>query len=115
MGTYLTLATATAGRTGTGAGGRAANVPAWAAGLGADARFVGKRGDDPAGALVAGELAGRGVTVLGPTPAGRNGIVLSLVGADGDRSMATDRGVAPTPTAAEVKPPRVYRRGHLHP
>ncbi len=45
----------------TGAGGQAANVAAWARDLGAEARFVGKRGDDTAGELVTRELAGRGV------------------------------------------------------
>jgi len=39
-----------------GAGGQAANVAAWAAELGADARCIAKRGDDPAGELVAREL-----------------------------------------------------------
>jgi ribokinase len=78
----------------TGAGGQAANVAAWAADLGAEARFVGKRGDDAAGELVAAELRGRGVDVVGPAQ-GRNGIVVSLVAADGDRTMASDRGVAP--------------------
>src|SRR5581483_7676400 len=43
----------------TGAGGQAANVAAWAAALGAEARCVCKRGDDPAGTLVAAELEAR--------------------------------------------------------
>jgi sugar/nucleoside kinase (ribokinase family) len=110
----LERGTDTVARTRTGAGGQAANVAAWAAALGAEARFVGKRGDDPAGALVAGELTGRGVTVLGPTPAGRNGIVVSLVGADGDRSMATDRGVAPTLRAEELDARWFDGCRHLH-
>lgn len=87
----------------TGAGGQAANVAAWAASLGADARFVGKRGEDPAGALAAAELSSRGVTVLGPVALGRNGVVVSLVGPDGDRSMASDRGVAPALSADELE------------
>ena len=40
----------------TGAGGQSANVAAWAASLGAEARFVGKRGDDAAGTLAANEF-----------------------------------------------------------
>jgi ribokinase len=87
----------------TGAGGQAANVAAWAASLGADARFVGKRGEDPAGALAAAELSSRGVTVLGPVALGRNGVVVSLVGRDGDRAMASDRGVAPELSADELE------------
>jgi sugar/nucleoside kinase (ribokinase family) len=75
-----------------GPGGQAANVAAWAAALGAEARFVGKRGDDAAGVVVARELAARGVDVSGPA-GGRNGVVVSIA-ASGDRTMASDRGVA---------------------
>jgi sugar/nucleoside kinase (ribokinase family) len=106
--------TDTSAVTRTGAGGQAANVAAWAAELGAEARFVGKRGDDPAGALVGGELAARGVTVVGPEPAGRNGIVVSLVRPDGERAMATDRGVAPTLDADELEPTWFDGCTHLH-
>jgi sugar/nucleoside kinase (ribokinase family) len=78
-----------------GAGGQAANVAAWAAALGAGARFIGKRATDTAGELVAAELAAYGVEVLGPAIEGRNGVVVSLVEADGSRTMVSDRGVAP--------------------
>jgi len=83
-------------RTRTGAGGQAANVAAWAAALGASARCIAKRGDDAAGELVARELTGRGVELAGPVGAGPTGVIVSIVGADGDRSMASDRGVAPS-------------------
>jgi ribokinase len=98
----------------TGAGGQAANVAAWAAALGAEARFVGKRGDDPAAALAAAELVRRGVSVFGPVALGRNGVVVAIVGRDGDRAMATDRGVAPTLSAEELD--RAWFDGctHLH-
>jgi sugar/nucleoside kinase (ribokinase family) len=98
----------------TGAGGQAANVAAWAASLGAESRFVGKRGDDPAAALAAAELSRRGVAVHGPVAVGRNGIVVSLVDRSGDRAMATDRGVAPTFSADELD--RAWFDGctHLH-
>jgi ribokinase len=78
-----------------GAGGQAANVAAWAAALGEPARFIGKRADDAAGRLVAEEIRARGVELVGPVVHGRNGVVVSLVGPDGDRTMASDRGVAP--------------------
>jgi sugar/nucleoside kinase (ribokinase family) len=78
-----------------GAGGQAANVAAWATELGADARCIAKRGDDPAGELVARELDARGVDVVGPVGEGDTGVVVSIVDA-GDRSLASDRGVAPT-------------------
>jgi sugar/nucleoside kinase (ribokinase family) len=87
----------------TGAGGQAANVAAWASALGAQARLVTRRGDDAAGALVAAELAGHGVEVAGPA-AGRTGVVVSLVGRDGERTMASDRGSAPELSADDLDP-----------
>jgi sugar/nucleoside kinase (ribokinase family) len=84
-----------------GAGGQAANVAAWAAELGADARCIAKRGDDPAGELVARELAERGVELVGPTADGATGVVVSIV-RDGDRSLASDRGVAPSLAPEEL-------------
>ncbi len=87
----------------TGAGGQSANVAAWAASLGATARFIGKRALDAAGELAAAELASRGVEVLGPTVSGRNGVVVSLVGPDGARTMLSDRGVAPDLRAEELE------------
>jgi ribokinase len=86
-----------------GAGGQAANVAAWAVELGAEARFVGKRADDAAGRLVDEQLRARGVDVVGPVVPGRNGVVVSLVGPDGDRTMASDRGVAPELESAEIE------------
>ena len=84
-----------------GAGGQAANVAAWAVELGAEARCISKRGDDPAGELVARELAARGVELVGPSAAGPTGVVVSLVG-DGDRALASDRGIAPSLTPEEL-------------
>ncbi len=78
-----------------GAGGQAANVAAWAAELGAEARCIAKRGDDPTGELVARELGARGVELVGPIAEGETGVVVSVVHA-GDRSLASDRGVAPS-------------------
>jgi ribokinase len=79
-----------------GAGGQAANVAAWAVALGADGRCIAKRGDDPTGELVVRELVERGVEVLGPVVEGATGVVVSVVGGDGDRALASDRGVAPS-------------------
>jgi sugar/nucleoside kinase (ribokinase family) len=89
-------------RTQTGAGGQAANVAAWASSLGAQARCIAKRGDDAAGELVARELAAHGVELVGPVAQGPTGVVVSLVEA-GERSMASDRGVAPTLEAGELE------------
>jgi ribokinase len=85
-----------------GAGGQAANVAAWAVELGAAARCIAKRGDDPIGELVGRELAGRGVELVGPVAAGPTGVVVSIVH-DGDRSLASDRGVAPSFAPEEVE------------
>jgi ribokinase len=82
------------------AGGQAANVAAWASELGADARFVGRRGDDAAGEIVTRTLSSRGVEVVGPV-AGRTGVVVSIA-AGGDRTMASDRGSAPDLTVQDL-------------
>src|SRR5256885_12131236 len=74
-------------------GGQAANVAAWVAALGGTARCVARRGDDPAGTVLTAELEARGVELVGPT-AGTNGVVVSIVGPDGERTMASDRGTA---------------------
>ncbi len=84
-------------------GGQGANVAAWAAALGATARFMGKTGDDDAGALARTRLAEHGVEVVGPVE-GRNGVVCSLVSPDGGRSMAADRGVAVNLRSEELDP-----------
>jgi sugar/nucleoside kinase (ribokinase family) len=89
-------------QTRVGAGGQAANVAAWAAALGAEARFVGKRGSDGAAELVARELVARDVELHGPVEEGSNGVVVSLVGPDGARTMISDRGVAPGLRAEEL-------------
>jgi sugar/nucleoside kinase (ribokinase family) len=78
-----------------GAGGQAANVATWAAELGAEARCIAKRGDDPTGELVAWELDRRGVELVGPVGEGATGVVVSVV-RDDDRSLASDPGVAPS-------------------
>ena len=87
----------------TGAGGQAANVAAWAVALGADARCVARRGEDRAGAWLAAELTARGVELVGPV-AGRNGVVVSIVGPDGERTMASDRGTATLLAPADLDP-----------
>jgi ribokinase len=87
----------------TGAGGQAANVAGWAAELGAEARCVAKRGDDPAGELVARELGARGIELVGPVAEGPTGVVVSIV-QSADRSLASDRGIAPSFAPAELDP-----------
>ena len=93
-------------------GGQAANVAAWAASLGARARFVGKRGDDEAGRLACAGLEAAGVEVHGPVE-GRNGVICSLVSPDGSRSMAADRGTAAALRAEEIEPAWLEGCDHL--
>jgi len=85
-----------------GAGGQGANVAAWAAALGAKARYVGKRGADAAGELAARELEAHGVELAGPV-AGRGGVVVSFA-TGGERSMASDRGSATDLEPGELEP-----------
>ena len=85
-----------------GPGGQGANVAAWAAALGARARAIGKRGADDAGRLVRNGLEARGVEVVGPEE-GSTGVICSLVGMDGSRSMAADRSTAAALSASEIE------------
>src|ERR1700760_1658218 len=86
------------------AGGQAANVAAWAAALGARSRLICKRGADAAGALAAAELGGYGVEICGPLAEGRSGVVASVRSDHGQRTMASDRGVASLLEPGELDP-----------
>lgn len=86
-------------------GGQGANVAAWTAALGGRARWLGVRADDDAGRLATERLHRLGVELVGPVREGRTGVIVSLVDADGERSMCPDRGaaaaLAPDDLAAE--------------
>jgi sugar/nucleoside kinase (ribokinase family) len=97
-----------------GPGGQAANVAAWVAELGGEARFVGKLADDEAGRTATAGLERYGVEVRGPVVPGRTGTVVSLVAVDGSRTMASDRGVSPELTAGELEPDWLDGCTHLH-
>jgi ribokinase len=84
-------------------GGQAANVAAWVAELGGSARCVAKQADDAAGALARTLLQRRGVELVGPRVPGSTGVVVALVAPDGERTMATDRGVSPQLRADELE------------
>jgi ribokinase len=92
----------TAVETRLASGGQAANVAAWAVSLGEDARFVGKHALDEPGALARSLIEAQGVELVGPRVEGKTGVVVSFVGPDGERSMATDRGVSPELRAEEL-------------
>ena len=104
----------TRAETRVGGGGQAANVAAWAAALGAEARLIGKRGADAAGEVAEADLLRRAVDVLGPPPSGRNGVVVSLVDLDGSRTMISDRGVAPELAPDELEQAWFDRCDWLH-
>jgi sugar/nucleoside kinase (ribokinase family) len=74
-------------------GGSAANVAAFAARAGYDARFVGQVGDDLTGERLVAELEGEGVDVR-VRRSGRTGTVVVLVHPGGERTMLADRGCA---------------------
>ncbi len=97
-----------------GPGGQAANVAAWVAELGGQARFVGKLADDEAGGIAVRGLERYGAEVRGPVVEGRTGTVVSLVAEDGSRTMATDRGVSPDLRADELDPAWLDGCTHLH-
>jgi ribokinase len=96
--------TDTPARTRMTVGGQAANVAAWVTALGGRSRLIAARADDIAAALIARELAGRGVELVGPVVGGHTGVVVSLSDAGSHRSMLTDRGAGPLLTAAAVQP-----------
>jgi sugar/nucleoside kinase (ribokinase family) len=96
--------TDTYGRSRVAPGGQAANVAAWVAALGGSARFIGKRADDPAGAVLAEALGRRGVELAGPVEESGTGTVVSVATPDGRRTMLTDRGIAPELAPEELDP-----------
>jgi sugar/nucleoside kinase (ribokinase family) len=104
----------TPSRTHAGAGGQAANVAAWVTALGGRGRVICKRGADAAGVIATAEVDVRGVEVVGPVGSGRNGVVVSLVGADGERTMLSDRGVCPELEPDELDPVWFERCTTLH-
>ena len=104
----------TPARTVVSAGGQAANVAAWVSVLGASARLVAKRADDESGKLVASSLRHVGVEICGPVADGATGVVVSVVTGDGERSMASDRGVLADLRADELDPDWFAGCDHLH-
>jgi sugar/nucleoside kinase (ribokinase family) len=95
-------------------GGQAANVAAWVAALGSRACWIGKRADDDVGRIAAERLAGYGVELVGPVAATGNGIVVSLVDPDGQRTMCPDRGAATELRPDEIEPAWLADASWLH-
>ena len=77
-----------------GGGGQAANFCAWAAALKAPVRLVTRVGDDDRGRRLVADLESRGVEVCPVWAAEPTGAIAVLVGPDGQRTMATQRGAS---------------------
>ena len=93
-------------------GGQAANVAAWVVALGARGRYLGKRGADDAGRVASRGLETLGVEIRGPEE-GKSGVICSLVEADGERSMLSDRGAATDFRPDELEPDWLDGCDHL--
>ncbi|MFI5694622.1 carbohydrate kinase family protein [Kribbella sp. NPDC051586] len=74
-------------------GGAAANVAVFASSLGLSARFVGRVGDDVAGAALVQDLVSAGVDARVQRE-GSTGAIVILVDNDGERTMYPDRAAA---------------------
>ena len=77
-----------------GGGGQAANYCAWAAALGSPVRLVTRVGDDDRGRRLVTELETVGVEVFAVWGAEPTGMIAVLVGPNGERTMATQRGAS---------------------
>jgi sugar/nucleoside kinase (ribokinase family) len=81
-------------RIGVGGGGQAANFCAWAAALGEPVRLVTRVGDDDRGRRLVSDLEAKGVEVCPVWADEATGAIAVLVGHDGHRAMATERGAS---------------------
>jgi sugar/nucleoside kinase (ribokinase family) len=77
-----------------GGGGQAANFCAWIAALGEPVRLVTRVGDDDRGRRLVADLEAKGVEVCPVWADEPTGAIAVLVGPDGQRSMATERGAS---------------------
>ncbi|HKW60397.1 MAG TPA: PfkB family carbohydrate kinase [Candidatus Dormibacteraeota bacterium] len=77
-----------------GGGGQAANFCAWGSALGERVRLVTRVGDDDTGRRLVADLESRGVEVRVVWAAEPTGAVAVVVGPDGTRTMATQRGAS---------------------
>ena len=77
-----------------GGGGQAANFCAWSAASGEPVRLVTRVGDDETGRRLVSDLESRGVEVRVVWAAEPTGTIAVLVGRDGRRTMATQRGAS---------------------
>ncbi len=97
------------------AGGSGANAAAWLAHLGVETHFIGRVGDDVFGRFLEGELERVGATPhLACDPSLATGKVFVLVGADGERTMITDRDASENLSPEDLPKELFQRDSHLH-
>jgi len=77
-----------------GGGGQAANFCAWTAALGEPVRLVTRVGDDDRGRRLVADLEAQGVDVRATWASEPTGAIAVLVGPEGRRTMATQRGAS---------------------
>jgi ribokinase len=77
-----------------GGGGQAANFCAWTAALGEPTRLVTRVGDDDRGHRLVSDLESQGVEVRAVWAPEPTGAIAVIVGSDGRRTMATQRGAS---------------------
>jgi len=87
-----------------GGGGQAANFCAWAAALGERVRLVTKVGDDESGRRLVSEIDALGVEVCPVWGTEPTGAIAVLVGPDGERTMATQRGASVSLRPEDLRP-----------
>lgn len=98
-----------------GGGGSAANVAAWLASAGVATVLVGRVGDDEPGRRERDRLERLGVrTRLARDPQTATGTVIAVVGADGERTMLTDRGASAWLSAEDLPADAFATADHLH-
>jgi sugar/nucleoside kinase (ribokinase family) len=96
-------------------GGSGANVACWLAAAGAEAHFIGRIGADPQGLAATTALQRQGVIPhLAVDGDHATGVVIVLVGADGNRTMVSDRGANLTLSPADIPVELFQPRRHLH-
>jgi sugar/nucleoside kinase (ribokinase family) len=97
------------------AGGSAANLADWLATAGADVHLVARVGDDLYGRAHATELRDAGVAPhLAVDARLPTGTIVVLIGADGERTMLTDRGASLAATPADLPDALLHPGRHLH-
>lgn len=95
-------------------GGGGANTAAWLARLGVPTLFVGRVGDDAAGAEAARALAAAGVEARLARGAEPTGTVVVIVEPGGERTMLADPGANAGLAAADLPAAAFAPGGHLH-